>query len=84
MERARMMPVAVSKPKAERYVDEIIVDALGRTIGTVRITGTRVLWKPAKSARFSSVRFSSFVDWLTRPPAKAVRKNCEVVPGARA
>ena len=78
------MPVHVNESKSAGHDDAVILDAIGRSIGIVRVTHRCVLWIPAKAAKFSKVTLSSFVDWLTRPPAKAVRKNCDVVPGARA
>ncbi len=52
-------------------VDETILDEHGKTIATVRLKPTGVLWKPKNAQMFHMVTLKQFTDWIVHPDTKA-------------
>lgn len=67
------MPDYVNSFRAPVFREEVIVDDEGKTIGTIRLKPSGVLWKPAGSPKFYTVPLNRFIDWITNPKTKARR-----------
>lgn len=67
------MPDYVNSFKTPVYVEETIVDADGKVIGTIRVKPSGVLWKPSGSSKYYSAPLDDFVAWITAPATKAKR-----------
>jgi hypothetical protein len=47
------------------YVQQTIKDSAGRTVGTIRLKPSGVLWKPAGQHQFYRVSLDDFANWMT-------------------
>lgn len=57
--------------RSPALVDETILDEHGKTIGTVRLKPTGILWKPKNAQAFFAVSLKQFTDWIIDPATKA-------------
>ena len=69
------MPDYVNSFRAPIYHEEVIVDTEGKTIGTLRIKPSGVLWKPANSPKYYSAPLEDFIAWITDPGTRAKRTS---------
>ena len=63
------MPDYKNSFSAPSYREETIVDENGRTVGTLRIKPSSILWKPSGAQSFHAVPLDTFTDWITSAAA---------------
>ena len=49
------------------HIEETILDADDKVIGTIRIKPVSVLWKPKGQQKFFAVDLETFTKWITDP-----------------
>jgi len=50
------------------YIEEVIKDSQGMTIGTIRLKPSGVLWKPSGQHQYYNVTLAQFAAWITSCP----------------
>lgn len=69
------MPKYKNSFKSPRYIEEVIFDSEGKTIGTIRIKPVSVAWKPAGQGKYFTVKLDDFTNWITGSGIDAQRRS---------
>jgi len=69
------MPTYNNQFASPKYIEETILDAQGKTIGTIRIKPSSVLWKPANAHKYLAVTLEEFTQWIQDPNTGAKKVN---------
>jgi hypothetical protein len=69
------VPDYVNSFKTPVYIEETIVDGDGKTIGTIRVKPSGVLWKPSGSSKYYSAPLDGFTAWITDKATGAKRTS---------
>lgn len=67
------MPAYNNSFASPSFIEETIIGADGRKIGSIRIKPSSVLWKPTGQQKFYSVSLETFAVWITSQSAKSKR-----------
>ena len=68
------MPDYKNQFASPSYVEETIIDATtGKTLGTLRIKPSGVLWKPKGQQKYYAVPLATFTAWITAASTGATR-----------
>jgi len=67
------MPKYSNEFASPMYREETIRNQEGKTVGTVRIKPSGVLWKPGAGSKYYSVSLDKFTQWITDPNTNATR-----------
>ena len=67
------MPKYLNRFTSPKYLEEVIIDDNGDTVGTIRIKPSGVLWKPSGAHRYHRVSLEAFAAWITNPATGATK-----------
>jgi len=59
------MPTYNNELERPHHLEGTILEkATGKTIGTIRVKPSRILWKPKGQTKYYNVSLDKFVDWI--------------------